>query len=114
MIKTTPPTRLRSPRDYAAAILAEPSREQRIQLLERCPPEWREQAETHVKDAWARMQAYRRHREERHAAAKERPPRASRPSDRNTNITNHPRSEPEVGNRHLAALRALVGDSHGN
>ncbi|WP_346841228.1 hypothetical protein RAL92_25955 [Metapseudomonas otitidis] len=103
----------RSPRDYAAAILAEPSKEGRVQLLERCPAHWREQVETHVRDAWGRLQAFQKYRKARHEAARQKPPSAPRQGVLNS-VTNHTRSAPEVGNRYLSALRALVGEPHGN
>lgn len=104
---------LRSPRDYAAAILAEPAREERNRLLERCPEEWRDQVRSHVNDAWDKIRAFREYTEGRCRLAKQKPPAAPRRED-TPNIVNHPRSEPEVGNAHLAKLRALVGGSHGH
>lgn len=106
-----PSNRLTAPRDYAAAILAEPSLDRRRQLLERCPVEWRAQVEEHVKSAFAKVQAYRQHRAGRQQLAKEKPPAA--PRREALNVTHYSKSAPEVGNRHLAALRSLVGGFHG-
>lgn len=113
MITDSRPLALRSPRDYAAAILAEPAREARNRLLERCPEEWRDQVRTHVEDAYAKIRAFREYTEGRCRLAKQKPPAAPRREDKH-DIVNHPRSEPEVGNAHLAKLRALVGGSHGH
>ncbi|HCE7459117.1 TPA: hypothetical protein NHQ23_006591, partial [Pseudomonas aeruginosa] len=44
----------RSPCDYAAAILAEPSRERRNALLEACPVNWQPLVRAHVEDAFAK------------------------------------------------------------
>lgn len=105
-MNTQPHHPLRTPRDYAAAILAEVDRSAREAILARCPPEWRDQVETHVRDAWEKRQAYLRHRREGRAAAQQKPPAAPRQNVLNSVI--HPtRSAPEVGNAHLAALRAL-------
>lgn len=40
------------PRQYAAEILAEPSKERRRQMLDEAPPEYRELIERHVRNAW--------------------------------------------------------------
>lgn len=104
-MNTQNPIKLRRPRDYAAAILAESSRERRKQLLERCPAEWRDQVREHVEANFDRVRAYRQHREERCKAAHQRPEAARRRTDPPAPIIDN-RSEPEVGNRHLAALRA--------
>lgn len=97
-----------TPRNYAAEILAEPSRERRAQLLARCPQELRDLVEEHVRSAFAKVQAYRQHLQGRRAAAQQRPPAAPRQGDC-PNITQHARSAPDVGRHHLAALRAVVG-----
>lgn len=102
---TQPP---RSPRDHAAAILAEPSRERRNQLLGACPEPWRELVREHVQSAFARVQQYRQHRSERARAAKERPPAAPRREDTTFRISDHKKSAPEVGHAHLAELRARL------
>ena len=60
---------LRSPRDWAAAILAEPSRERRNQLLDACPGHWRELVREHVQSAFARVAQYRQHKTARAEAA---------------------------------------------
>lgn len=99
---------LRTPRDHAAAILAEPSRERRNQLLAACPEQWRELVREHVQSAFARVQQYRQHRTERALAAKERPPAAPRREDPTFRISDHKKSAPEVGHAHLAELRARL------
>ncbi|MGI0444836.1 hypothetical protein [Pseudomonas aeruginosa] len=59
MSTSSPPTSLRSPRDYAA-ILAEPSRERRAaSALEACPVNWQPPVRAHVEDAFAKVKAYR-------------------------------------------------------
>lgn len=103
----TAPQRLTSPRDYAAAILAEPSRERRNSLLERCPAEWQALVREHVEAAFGRVAAYRRHRQGRVEGAQQKPPAAPRRQD-TPNVTDHRKSAPEVGQRHLDALRAAV------
>ncbi|MCY1293751.1 hypothetical protein D9M70_430190 [compost metagenome] len=107
------PNTLHHPRDYAAAILAEPSRERRAQLLERCPAEWREFVEEHVRSAFGKVSAYRQHKAMRAGLAREKPLASPRREDPPRNVS-HSRSEPEVGNAHLANLRALVGGGHGH
>lgn len=107
------PLALRSPRDYAAAILAEPTRERRAYLLERCPEEWRARVREYVETTWQKMQAFQEYIQGRRRLAAQKPPAAPRRED-TPNIVNYPRSEPEVGNAHLAKLRALVGGSHGH
>ncbi|MCY1286456.1 hypothetical protein D9M70_354300 [compost metagenome] len=104
---------LRSPRDYAAAILAEPLREERNRLLERCPEEWRDQVRSHVEIAFQKIKAFREYTEGRCRLARQKPPAAPRREDKH-DIVNHPHSAPEVGNAHLANLRALVGGPHGH
>ncbi len=99
--------KLQHPRDYAAAILAEPLRERRAQLLEACPAHWRDQVREHVESAFAKTQAYRAHLLGRIAGAKSKPPAAPR-RDQTPSVTDHKKSAPEVGNHHLATLRGLV------
>lgn len=101
------PTPLTAPRDYAAAILAEPSREGRNRLLQRCPVEWRAQVEEHVRTAFEKIKAYRDHKTMRAGLAKEKPPAAPRRED-TPNITNHSKSESKVGNDFLARLRSSM------
>lgn len=98
----------RSPRDWAAAILAEPSREHRNQLLTQCPAPWRELVREHVQSAFARVQQYRQHKTARAEAAKERPPAAPRRDDTRFRISDFPKSAPEVGRARLAELRATL------
>ncbi|MNZ68675.1 hypothetical protein D3C78_869450 [compost metagenome] len=97
-----------SPRDYAAAILAEPSRERRNQLLEACPAHWREMVREHVQSAFARVKQYRQHKTERVAAAKQPPQPAPRRDDTAFRISDFKKSAPEVGHAHLAELRARI------
>lgn len=97
-----------APRDYAAAILAEPSLERRKLLMERCPAEWRERVEEYVKSAFAKVAAYRRHKAGREEQARTKPPAAPR---RDAIHKPQPvtRSAPEVGNAAIAKLRAAIG-----
>lgn len=97
-----------SPRDHAAAILAEPSLERRRALLQRCPEDWRPLVEEHVRTAFAKVAAYRSHIEGRRDQAKQRPPAAPRRDDPPRPIERR-RSAPEVGNAQLAKLRAAMG-----
>ena len=106
-MNTQAPHPPRSPRDYAAAILAEPLRERRAQLLEACPVHWRDTVREHVESAFGKLQAYRKHREGRAQAAREKPPAAPRREVTNR-VNNHTKSQPEVGNKHLADLRAAL------
>lgn len=96
-----------SPRDHAAAILAEPSLERRRALLQRCPEDWRALVEEHVRTAFAKVAAYRSHMEGRREQAKKRPPAAPRRDDSSRPIAIC-RSAPEVGNAQLAKLRAAI------
>ncbi|CDM42405.1 hypothetical protein [Ectopseudomonas oleovorans] len=102
----------RSPRDYAAAILAEPSRERRNALLEACPAEWRDLVREHVQAAFAKVKAYRDHKAGRAQLARQKPPAAPR-RDALHKPSNYTRSAPEVGNAHLSALRAAVAHPQG-
>jgi hypothetical protein len=107
-MNTQAPHPPRSPRDHAAAILAEPSRERRTQMLEACPAHWRDQVREHVESAFAKIAAYRQHKAGRAQLAREKPPAAPRREAMNR-VTHQKKSKPEVGNRHLAALRAAIG-----
>ncbi|MEE1950992.1 hypothetical protein V0R48_18585 [Pseudomonas alcaligenes] len=98
---------LTSPRDYAAAVLAEPSLDGRKRLMERCPADWRSLVEEHVRSAFPVVAAYRRHQRDRIEGSKQKPPAAPRRTD-TPNVTNHRKSVPEVGNAALAQLRAAV------
>ncbi len=99
----------RSPRDWAAAILAEPSRERRNQLLAQCPAPWRELVREHVASAFARVQQYRQHKVARAEAARQPPQPAPRREDTSFRISDFPKSAPEVGRARLAELRAHLG-----
>lgn len=109
MQTTTQHSPLCSPRDYAAAILAEPSRERRNQLLERCPEHWREMVREHVQSAFSQVKQYRQHKTERAQAAKQPPQPAPRREAPFARISDIKTSAPEVGRERLAELRALVG-----
>lgn len=104
-----PHSPLRSPRDYAAAILAEPSRERRNQLLARCPEHWRDMVREYVASAFARVQQYRQHKVARTEAAKQPPTAAPRREDTSFRISDFRKSSPEVGRERLAELRATLG-----
>ncbi|MDO9625159.1 MAG: hypothetical protein Q7J46_14345 [Pseudomonas sp.] len=107
-MKTQAPQALRHPRDYAAAILAEPLRKRRAELLQLCPAHWRDQVREHVQSAFAKIAAYRQHQAGRAHLARERPPAAPR-REATSSITHHKNSELDVGNKHLAGLRAVLG-----
>ncbi|WP_447588672.1 hypothetical protein [Aquipseudomonas campi] len=97
-----------NPRALAAEILAEPSITRRQELLGLCPSELREIVQEHVRAGFAKIKSYRKHQEMRAGLASEKPPAAPR-RESCTNITNHPRSAPEVGNAAIARLRAAIG-----
>lgn len=99
--------RLQNPRDYAAAILAEPALDRRQALMQRCPEDWRPLVEEHVQTAFQKIVAYRQHRAARAKQAQQKPPASPRREDPPKPIDNR-RSAPEVGNAHLAKLRAAV------
>ena len=96
-----------APRDYAAAILAEPDRERRKSLLERCPSQWRDQVRELVESAFQKAQAYRQYIHGKRTAAHQKPPAAPRREDM-PNVLDHRKSATEVGNGHLAKLRASI------
>lgn len=102
------PSSLRSPRDWAAAILAEPSRERRNQLLASCPGHWRDMVREHVASAFAKVQKYRQHKVARAEAAKQAPQAAPRRDNTSFRISDFPKSAPEVGRVRLAELRATL------
>ncbi|MNJ80297.1 hypothetical protein D3C77_786260 [compost metagenome] len=65
-----------------------------------------------MENAFAKVKAYRQHQAGRAQLASQKPPAA--PRREATNIPQHRKSVPEVGNRHLAELRTLVGGGHGD
>ncbi|RUI34563.1 hypothetical protein [Pseudomonas aeruginosa] len=99
----------RSPRDYAATILAEPCRERRNALLDACPAHWRDLVRQHVEDAFAKVKAYRQMMDRRTESIRRGPPPAPRVTDTDFRLSNFKKSAPEVGNAHLAAIRAALG-----
>lgn len=98
----------RSPRDYAALVLAEPSLERRRDLMARCPEHWRELVAEHVRAGYSRIQAYRKFISGRRQYMAAGPQPAPRREDTSFRISDYPKSAPEVGRRHLDALRAIV------
>ena len=98
-----------APRDYAAAILAEPSLERRKSLMERCPAAWRERVEEYVRSYFPKVSAYRQHMSGRKAQAREKPPAAPRRDAIWKKGPPPKRSAPDVGNAAIAKLRAAVG-----
>ena len=98
----------RSPRDYAAAILAEGTRERRNELLQACPEEWRPLVRAHVEDAFAKVKAYREMMDRRTQSVRQGPIPAPRVTDTSYRISNFTKSAPEVGNGHLSAIRASL------
>ncbi|OBY90713.1 hypothetical protein A6723_021025 [Pseudomonas sp. AU11447] len=103
-----------SPRDYAAMVLAESSLERRRSLMERCPEHWRELVEEHVRTGFSRIQAYRKFISGRRQSMVEGPQPAPRRDDTSYRISDFKKSAPEVGQRELAKLKALVGCGNGN
>jgi len=103
----------RTPRDHAAAILAEPSREQRARMLEAVPAEWRDLVREHVTCAFARVQTYRQHQAARTEQSRQKPPAAPRRDAPLPRISDLQASAPEVGNARLAELRAALGKRAG-
>lgn len=99
-----------NPRDLAAAILTEPSREQRQLMLERCPAELQSLVREYVQMGVDKVKSYRAHIGRRAKSAHETPPAAPRREAKNS-VIHHTKSAPEVGNQRLAELRALVGGS---
>lgn len=97
-----------APRDYAAAILAEPSLERRKSLMERCPVEWRERVQEYVNSAFQKVAAYRRHMAGRQEQAREKPPAAQR-RDASPKPRQVSKSAPDVGKAAIAKLRAAIG-----
>lgn len=108
-MNTQAPHKLISPRSYAAAILAEPALDRRQALMERCPAEWRAQVEEHVRSAFPKVAAYRRHQADRAKQAREKPPAAPRRDAVYKKGPPPTRSVPEVGNAAIANLRAVLG-----
>ncbi|HEY1029769.1 MAG TPA: hypothetical protein VGE28_19310 [Pseudomonas sp.] len=96
-----------SPRDYAAAILAEPSIDRRQSLLERCPAHWRGLVEESVRCAFPTVAAYRKHMAGRAEQAREKPPAAQR-RDASPKPRRVSKSAPEVGQAAIAKLRAAM------
>lgn len=104
---SAPPPPL-SPRDYAAAILAEASRERRVALLQACPEHWRERVKGHVQRAFACVKAYRQMMANRARSISQGPQAAPRREDTSFRISAYTKSSPEVGNAHLEALRTTL------
>ncbi|MFT0211809.1 hypothetical protein VQ643_04235 [Pseudomonas sp. F1_0610] len=101
-----PLTTLSRPCEYAQAILAEPSRDARKALLERCPEEWRALVRSLVEDAWAKAKSYRTYRTVRQQGEQAKPTPAPRVTDTGFRISAYKKSSPEVGNDYLQKLRA--------
>lgn len=101
-----------SPRDYASQILAESSLEKRRALLDRCPAEWRGVVEDHVKSAFAKVAAYRQHQAGRVEQSQQRPEAAPRRDAVHKKGPPPARSAPEVGNRAINSLRAVIGGAN--
>ncbi|MCQ4242398.1 hypothetical protein [Stutzerimonas stutzeri] len=99
----------RTPREHAAAILAEPSREQRARMLDAVPAQWRDLVREHVTTAFSKLQTYRQHQADRAGQARQKPPAAPRRHSPLPRISDFKQSVPEVGNARLAELRASLG-----
>lgn len=106
-MNTLDPSTLTGPRAYSAAVLSEASIDRRKWLMERCPAEWRILVEEHVKSAWPKVAAYRHHRAGRAEQSRQKPEAAQR-RDASPKPIDNRRSAPEVGNAHLAKLRAAI------
>ena len=103
-----------SSREYAAQVLAESSLERRRSLMERCPSHWRDLVEEHVRTGWAHIQAYRQFISGRRRSIAEGPQPAPRRDETSYRISDFKKSAPEVGQRELAKLKALVGGGNGD
>lgn len=99
-----------NPRDLAAAILAEPSLEQRQLMLARCPAELLPLVKEYVRMGFDKVKSYRAHIDRRAKSARETPPAAPRREAQNS-VIHRTSSAPEFGNQRLAELRALIGGS---
>jgi hypothetical protein len=97
-----------NPRELAAAVLAEPSLEQRRLMMKRCPAELLALVEEYVRAGYSKVKSYRQHQDLRAQSAREKPAAAPRREAKNS-VIHHTKSAPEVGNQRLAELRALVG-----
>lgn len=104
----------RSAREYSALVLAEPDLQRRRSLMERCPDVWRSLVSDYVTEGYARIKAYRDYMQGRHKAMAAGPQPAPRREDTSFRISDFKKSAPEVGNRELAKLKALVGGSNGD
>ena len=107
MTQTTALT-YQSPQDYASAILAEPSRDRRNKILEQCPDQWRDQVRSAVETVFRKARSYRSHLEDRRLAARQNPAVIAQQKSKNNS-----RSSSDVGNQHLAVLRAAVRNQEG-
>lgn len=103
---------LTSPRAFALAIASESSVARQRQFFEACPFEWRAQVREHVKTAQARIEQVRAHKHLVADAARKDPLPAA--PDNSFRISDFKKSAPEVGNRELAKLKALVGVANGH
>lgn len=112
----TPPSHHapRSAREYSAMVLAEPDLQRRRSLMERCPQVWLSLVTDYVTEGYARIQAYRRYISGRRQSMQEGPQPAPRRDDTSFRISDFKKSAPEVGNRELAKLKALVGGGNGD
>ncbi len=105
------PQSLSRPRDFAIAILAEPSREERNRLLERCPEQWRDLVRGHVKALWGKTKAYQQYQIEKRLGEREKPTPAPRREDTSFRVSDFKKAPPEVAHAHLSELRQKLARS---
>lgn len=105
------PQSLSRPRDFAIAILAEPSREERNRLLERCPEQWRDLVSAHVKALWGKTKAYQQYKIEKRLGEREKPTPAPRREDTSFRVSDFKKAPPEVAHAHLSELRQKLSRS---
>lgn len=99
------------PRDYATAILGAATREERNEILNRCPEEWRDLVRTQVEANWSKVQAHRKQQADLQAhqrlCASARPPVAGQ-------TKKHFKKAPqEVGSEYLSQIRETLGYQKG-
>lgn len=107
------PQILARPRDYAVAILAESSREERNRLLESCPEQWRDLVRGHVKALWGKTKAYQQYQLAKRLGEREKPSPAPRREDTSFRISDFKKSTPEVAHEHLSELRRKFSRTSG-
>lgn len=97
------------PRDYAAAILAATSREQRNQILDSCPEQLRDLVRGHVQALWPKVQKMRK--QQVAVQQHEQLYASSRPEQKRSEFKKAPQ---EVGHEHLSRIRAHLKAQQGS